>query len=51
MLAPGRLQMLYLTAVDSLSEPARLSRETRIVFGALARDVDLSMAIAGPIDH
>ena len=51
MLVRGRLQMLYLTTVDSLSEPARLSRETRIVVGALARNFDLSLAIAGPIDH
>lgn len=51
MSAPGRLQVLYLTTVDRLSETARLSRETRIVVGVLARDFDLSVAIAGPIDH
>lgn len=51
MSARGRLQVLYLTTVDSLNEPARLSREKRIVVGVLARDFDLSLAIAGPIDH
>ena len=51
MSAPGRPQVLYLTAVDRLTEAAGLSRETRIVVGVLARDFDLSLAIAGPIDH
>ena len=51
MSAPGRPQVLYLTAVDQLAGAARLSRETRIVVGVLARDFDLSLAIAGPIDH
>jgi len=51
MSAPGRPQVLYLTAVDRLTGTAGLSRETRIVVGVLARDFDLSLAIAGPIDH
>ena len=51
MSAPGRPQVLYLTTVDRLAGAAGLSRETRIVVGVLARDFDLSLAIAGPIDH
>ena len=51
MSAPGRPQVLYLTAVDRLTGTAGLSWETRIVVGVLARDFDLSLAIAGPIDH
>jgi hypothetical protein len=51
MPAPGRPQVLYLTTVDRLTGAAGLSRETRIVVGVLARDFDLSLAIAGPIDH
>jgi hypothetical protein len=51
MSAPRRPQVLYLTTVDRLTGTAGLSRETRIVVGVLARDVDLSLAIAGPIDH
>ena len=51
MSAPGRPQVLYLTTVDRLTGAAGLSRETRIVVGVLARDFDLSLAIAGPIDH
>ena len=51
MSAPGRPQVLYLTTVDRLTGTAGLSRETRIVVGVLARDFDLSLAIAGPIDH
>ena len=51
MSAPGRPQVLYLTTVDLLTGAAGLSRETRIVVGVLARDFDLSLAIAGPIDH
>ena len=51
MPAPGRPQVLYLTTVDQLAGAAGLSRETRIVVGVLARDFDLSLAIAGPIDH
>ena len=51
MSAPGRPQVLYVTAVDRLTGAAGLSRETRIVVGVLARDFDLSLAIAGPIDH
>ena len=50
MSAPGRPQVLYLTTVDRLTGAAGLSRETRIVVGVLARDFDLSLAIAGPID-
>ena len=38
MSAPGRPQVLYLTAVDRLTGAAGLSRETRIVVGVLARD-------------
>ena len=51
MSAPGRLQILYVTAIDQLTGAAGLSQETRIVVGVLARDLDLSLAIAGPIDH
>lgn len=51
MSAPSRPQVLYLTAVDRPTGTAGLSRETRIVVGVLARDFDLSLAIAGPIDH
>ncbi len=51
MSAPGRLQVLYLTTVDRLSGAAALTRESIIVVGVLARDFDLSLAIAGPIDH
>ena len=51
MPALGRPQVLYLTTVDRLTGTAGLSRETRIVVGVLARDFDLSLAIAGPIDH
>ena len=51
MSAPGRLQVLYLTSVDSLSAATGLSRESLIVVGVLARDFDLSLAIAGPINH
>ena len=51
MSAPGRPQVLYLTTFDQLAGAAGLSRETRIVVGVLARDFDLSLAIAGPIDH
>lgn len=51
MSAPGRPQVLYLTTVDRQTGTAGLSRETRIVVGVLARDFDLSLAIAGPIDH
>lgn len=51
MPASRRPQVLYLTTVDRLTGTAGLSRETRIVVGVLARDVDLSLAIAGPIDH
>ena len=51
MSAPRRPQVLYLTTVDRLTGTAGLSRETRIMVGVLARDVDLSLAIAGPIDH
>lgn len=51
MSAPRRPQVLYVTAIDRLTGAARLSRETRIVVGVLARDFDLSLAIAGPIDH
>ena len=51
MSAPGRPQVLYLTAVDRLNGAADLSRETRIVVSVSARDFDLSLAIAGPIDH
>ena len=51
MSAPGRLQVLYLTSVDSLSAAAGLSRESLIVVGVLARDFDLSLAIAGPINQ
>jgi len=51
MSAPGRPQILYVTAIDQLTGAAGLSRETRIVVGVLARDFDLSLAIAGPIDH
>ena len=51
MSAPGRPQVLYLTAVNRLNGAADLSRETRIVVSVSARDFDLSLAIAGPIDH
>ena len=51
MSAPRRPQVLYVTAIDRLTGAAGLSRETRIVVGVLARDFDLSLAIAGPIDH
>ena len=51
MEASGRPQVLYLTAADRLTGTAGLSRETRLVVGVLARDMDLSLGIAGPIDH
>ena len=51
MPALGRPQVLCLPTVDRLTGIAGLSRETRIVVGVLARDFDLSLAIAGPIDH
>ena len=51
MEASGRPQVLYLTAADRLAGTAGLSRETRLVVGVLARDMDLSLGIAGPIDH
>ena len=51
MSAPCRPQVLYLTRSKRFTGKASLGRETRIVVGVLARDVDLSLAIAGPVDH
>lgn len=51
MSAPRRPQVLYLTSSKRFTAKASLSRETRIVVGVLARDADLSLAIAGPVDH
>ena len=51
MSAPRRPQVLYLTSSKRSTAKASLSRETRIVVGVLARDADLSLAIAGPVDH
>ena len=51
MSAPRRPQVLYLTAVDRDGGTAGLSRQTRIIVGVLARDMAVSLAIAGPIEH
>ena len=51
MAAPRPPQVLYLTAVDRDGGTAGLSRQTRVIVGVLARDMAVSLAIAGPIEH
>ena len=51
MTEPHRPQMLCLTAVDRDGGTAGLSRQRRIVVGVVARDIAVSLAIAGPIEH
>jgi len=49
MSAFRRLQVLYLTSTDGPGEA--LGAATRIVIGVLARDVDVSLAVAGSVGH
>ena len=51
MTATRRPQILYLTTSDQLRSANTLSRATRIAMGVLARDVSVSLAVTGPVDH
>ena len=51
MTATRRPEVLYITATDRRNGEAGLSPDARIVVGVLARDMNVSLAIAGPIDH
>lgn len=51
MTATRRPQILYLTTSDVLRSANTLSRATRIAIGVLARDISVSLAVAGPVDH